>query len=1431
MVGLTYQITAGELYGTDNLNVTLETLATSLSNAGDYTITIGASNGNYDITLIDGTYTIALKVLTQGTIVINAADKPYTGESVTWDVEDITLTGATFTVVTYDPEQDYMNVGEYTLSVNATSSANYTFNQDVPAVSGDTISIIVTVQIVQAENAWVVELTVSDITFGSALVLSAQALFQGVGEPIYMYSTTQEGVYSTEIPTNVGTYWIKALVAGTLNYTGLESTALEYDITPYYVDIPQLIGAYTYNKTAQTVEEINDLDSSYYAVSGTLTATNAGNYSVTYTLNDTLNTLWDDMSIIEKTLNWAINRADITLVADEKSGEYGDPVQELTYSVSFGVNYDNEIVPDLSTVVTVESPVGEYQIAITAENENYNITLVNGTYIIGYATYDMSGITFVDGTFTYDSTAKYIYVSGSLPSGVTVEYLNNGKIQANADPGYTVTAEFTGNPNYHQILDMQATLYINKASISFTADDKSSAYGAELTALTATTVGTNYDSIVPILNTTATAISDANIYDIFISVDEAYYLNYNISLTNGIYTITQAENYWVVALACEDIYYGNMPIPSAQAYFQAAGEPVFTYSTELEGVYTSTVPSTVNNYFVKATVLETTNYSGLVSTLEFNIYKATISTAGFSFEDLSVTYNSTAQLIIVTGEIPNGVIVNYINNSLTNVGAIEATAQFTIPDPDNFNAIPDMTATLTVTPAPITLTADDKSTDFGETLAELTFTVTVGTNYNNEIVPMLNTIATSLSDVGSYEITITAMDTNYDITLINGTYSITQAENSWVFTIVANDSIYGSALSITATPAFGTAVFYYSTDPEIDFSTTAPTLVNTYYVFATVEETLNYSALVGATVSFDILKATLSEAVFSYDYGTATWDEVITTVNGLVVSGVTYTVGGIPNPLRSYTATEVSEGFTIISIPEDTDNYAESSSITLPTHSVEFTSAYGVAPATQYIFSGYIAIEPETPVSDTHTFTRWKESVSNNTWAFLFQPVEGNIVIVAEWTPSTFNVYYYDGETNITLDLPALYDDYKAYTYGSGWTFLLSAPYIKTGYTFNYWADNEGTQVLEITDTQYGDIIVYASWMTNQYSITYYSSYDGGAYEYLNIQYYNYGEATSALAIPDALTYFRYEYWFSDTERETTYTFTTMPAANVSLYGAFVWDIGLGDVNGDGTVDTDDITIYRQWLVGGYYAEIILAVPEYDGDIILRVADINDDGVTDIRDVSSIRMSIVGGYSYVIKDFSTGSSVTGEEIATAAQYTATFKDYDGTTLSTYTTEHLRSAVAPADPERVGYTFTGWDMDFSSMTADITVTATYTINQYTATFKNYDEETLGTSTVDYLTSAVAPADPERVGYTFTGWDTDYSSMTGDITVTATYSINQYTATFKDYDGETLGTSTVNYLTSAVAPADPERDGYTFTGWDTDFSSMTADITVTATYEPN
>ena len=182
-------------------------------------------------------------------------------------------------------------------------------------------------------------------------------------------------------------------------------------------------------------------------------------------------------------------------------------------------------------------------------------------------------------------------------------------------------------------------------------------------------------------------------------------------------------------------------------------------------------------------------------------------------------------------------------------------------------------------------------------------------------------------------------------------------------------------------------------------------------------------------------------------------------------------------------------------------------------------------------------------------------------------------------------------------------------------------------------------------------------------------------------------------------------------------------------------------------------------------------------------------------------------------------------------HTVTFKDWDGTVLKTQQVEHGKAATAPANPTRTGYTFTGWDKAFTNVTADLVVTAQYSANTYTVTFKDWDGTVLKTQQVQYGNAATAPANPTRTGYTFTGWDRTFTNVTADLVVTAQYSANTYTVTFKDWDGTVLKTQQVQYGSAATAPANPSREGYTFTGWDKAFNNVTSNLTVTAQYQVN
>ncbi len=58
------------------------------------------------------------------------------------------------------------------------------------------------------------------------------------------------------------------------------------------------------------------------------------------------------------------------------------------------------------------------------------------------------------------------------------------------------------------------------------------------------------------------------------------------------------------------------------------------------------------------------------------------------------------------------------------------------------------------------------------------------------------------------------------------------------------------------------------------------------------------------------------------------------------------------------------------------------------------------------------------------------------------------------------------------------------------------------------------------------------------------------------------------------------------------------------------------------------------------------------------------------------------------------------------KYEVTFLDYDDTVLEVVMVKKGDDATAPADPVREGYDFDGWDSDFTNVRKNLTVTAKF-----------------------------------------------------------------------------------------------------------------------------
>ncbi len=152
---------------------------------------------------------------------------------------------------------------------------------------------------------------------------------------------------------------------------------------------------------------------------------------------------------------------------------------------------------------------------------------------------------------------------------------------------------------------------------------------------------------------------------------------------------------------------------------------------------------------------------------------------------------------------------------------------------------------------------------------------------------------------------------------------------------------------------------------------------------------------------------------------------------------------------------------------------------------------------------------------------------------------------------------------------------------------------------------------------------------------------------------------------------------------------------------------------------------------------------------------------------------------------------------------------DGKIVSEQTLEYDSSITAPEAPEKEGHTFSTWgDVAATVPAADVTYTATYTVNQYKVTFIA-DGETVSEQVLDYGTAITAPEAPEKEGHTFSTWgDVAATVPAADVTYTATYTVNQYKVTFIA-DGETVSEQVLDYGTAISAPEAADTEIYTLT----------------------
>ncbi len=449
---------------------------------------------------------------------------------------------------------------------------------------------------------------------------------------------------------------------------------------------------------------------------------------------------------------------------------------------------------------------------------------------------------------------------------------------------------------------------------------------------------------------------------------------------------------------------------------------------------------------------------------------------------------------------------------------------------------------------------------------------------------------------------------------------------------------------------------------------------------------------------------------------------------------------------------------------------------------------YGVTPA-------YSGEAPEKPADaeNTYVFTGWSPSIESVTEAKTY---------TAQFS-STTNKYLIRFLNEDGTELQSEELAYGATPEYKGETPTKDATAQYT-YTFNGW-DAEIVAVTGAKDYK----ATYTS-TTNKYLITF-VNYDGTELQSSEVEYgvtpaYT-GEAPEKPA--DAENTYVFTGWSPSIESVTeakTYTAQFSSTTNKYL---------VRFLNDDGT------ELQSEELAYG-------ATPEYKGE-------------TPVKEATAQYTYTFNGWDSEIVEVTGAKDYRATYTPTTNKYLITFENYDGEELQSGEVEYGvtptysgEAPEKPADAENT-YVFNGWSPEITTVKAAQTYTAQFrnTTNTYIIRFLNEDGTELQSEELEY------GATPEYKGetptkdataqytYTFAGWDSEITAVTGakDYRATYTSTTNKYLITFENYNGEELQSGEVEYgETPAYTGETPEKPAdaentYVFTGWSPELTSVT------------
>ncbi len=434
-----------------------------------------------------------------------------------------------------------------------------------------------------------------------------------------------------------------------------------------------------------------------------------------------------------------------------------------------------------------------------------------------------------------------------------------------------VTASFAGDVSSDPSNGAN-NLTVTPAPLTITANNKTKVYGAALPTLTASYTGfVNGDTAAnlttaPTLTTTATAASHVAGSPYAITASGAVGPNYTISYVAGNLSVSTAP----LTITADDqtkVYGAALPTLTASYTGFVNGDTSASLDTSPTLVTTATVASSVagSPYAITASGAGDADY-----TISYVAGNLTVTAAPLTItaDDQSKVYGAALPILsasytgFVNGDTqaslsPQPTITTTATAASHVAGSPYAITASGAGDTDY--TISYVAGNLTVTAAPLTITADDQSKVYGAALPILSASYTGFVNGDTQASlttpPTITTTATSAGHVSGspYAITVSsAVDPDYTISYVAGNLTVAGAP----LTITADNQTeaYGAALpTLTASYAGlvnGDTSASLTTAPTITTTATAASAPGAYPISASGAADADYSiSYVGGTLT------------------------------------------------------------------------------------------------------------------------------------------------------------------------------------------------------------------------------------------------------------------------------------------------------------------------------------------------------------------------------------------------------------------------------------------------------------------------------------------------------------------------------------------------------------------------------------------------------